>query len=70
VNPATSVPRRNIETAGGRATAVRADIRDEYDVERFLEAATREGGAVDAVPAGARDRNAHRQTLRTHPHSH
>jgi NAD(P)-dependent dehydrogenase (short-subunit alcohol dehydrogenase family) len=42
-----------IETAGGRATAVRADVRDEYDVERFLEAAAGEGGAVDVVVASA-----------------
>lgn len=38
----------------GRVTGVRADVRDEYDVERLLEAAARESdGGVDVVAACA-----------------
>ncbi len=37
----------------GRVTTQRADVRDEYDVERLLETATREGDGVDAVVANA-----------------
>jgi NAD(P)-dependent dehydrogenase (short-subunit alcohol dehydrogenase family) len=44
----------DVEAAGGRATAVRADVRDEYDVEQFVETAAREGdGTVDVVVANA-----------------
>jgi len=42
-----------IEDAGGSATAQRADVRDEYDVERLMETAAREGGAIDLVVANA-----------------
>jgi NAD(P)-dependent dehydrogenase (short-subunit alcohol dehydrogenase family) len=37
----------------GRLTTQRADVRDEYDVERFVETAAREGGGIDAVVANA-----------------
>jgi hypothetical protein len=37
---------------GGDATAVRADVRDEYEVERLMETAAR-GGGIDAVVANA-----------------
>jgi NAD(P)-dependent dehydrogenase (short-subunit alcohol dehydrogenase family) len=39
--------------ADGRVTTQRADVRDEYDVERLVETAAREGGGVDAVVASA-----------------
>jgi hypothetical protein len=42
-----------VREAGGEATAVRADVRDEYDVERLMEAAARIGDAVDVVVANA-----------------
>ena len=44
-----------IEAAGGAATAMRADVRDEFDVERLLETAARAGDAagVDCVVANA-----------------
>jgi len=38
---------------GERLTTQRADVRDEYDVERFVETAAREGGGIDAVVANA-----------------
>ena len=39
-----------IEAAGGTATGVRADVRDEFDVERLLETAARVGeGGVNYV---------------------
>jgi len=37
----------------GTLTTQRADVRDEYDVERFVETAAREGGGIDAVVASA-----------------
>jgi len=37
----------------GSLTTQRADVRDEYDVERFVETAAREGGGIDAVVANA-----------------
>ncbi|WP_267640480.1 SDR family NAD(P)-dependent oxidoreductase [Haloarchaeobius amylolyticus] len=43
----------DIESAGGAATAMRADVRDEYDVERLLETASRVGGGIDVVVANA-----------------
>jgi hypothetical protein len=45
----------DIEAAGGSATAMRADVRDEFDVERLLETASREGETtgVDCVVANA-----------------
>jgi NAD(P)-dependent dehydrogenase (short-subunit alcohol dehydrogenase family) len=36
-----------------RLTTQRADVRDEYDVERFVETAAREGGGIDDVVANA-----------------
>jgi NAD(P)-dependent dehydrogenase (short-subunit alcohol dehydrogenase family) len=39
--------------AEGEVTAVRADVRDEYDVERLMEAAARVGGDIDVVVANA-----------------
>jgi len=38
---------------GGSATAVRADVRDEFDTERLMEQAAREGGTIDVVVANA-----------------
>ncbi|MHB9285489.1 SDR family NAD(P)-dependent oxidoreductase [Halobacteriales archaeon Cl-PHB] len=35
------------------ATTVRTDVRDEFDVERLLETAAREGGAIDVVVPAA-----------------
>jgi NAD(P)-dependent dehydrogenase (short-subunit alcohol dehydrogenase family) len=44
-----------VEADGGAATAMRADVRDEYDVERLMETAARAGEApgVDCVVAAA-----------------
>ena len=42
-----------IRAAGGRATATRADVRDQFDVERLMEKAAQEGGVIDAVVANA-----------------
>jgi Dehydrogenases with different specificities (related to short-chain alcohol dehydrogenases) len=43
------------EAAGeeGSVTTVRADVRDEFDVERLMEQAAREGGEIDVVVANA-----------------
>lgn len=38
-----------IRGAGGSVIAHRADVRDEYDVERLMETAAKEGGDVDIV---------------------
>ncbi|MFB6304332.1 MAG: SDR family NAD(P)-dependent oxidoreductase [Haloferacaceae archaeon] len=43
----------DIEAEGGTATALRADVRDEFDVERLAETAAREGGSIDYVVANA-----------------
>jgi 3-oxoacyl-[acyl-carrier protein] reductase len=43
----------DIVEAGGTATTQRADVRDEFDVERFAETAAREGGPLDVVLANA-----------------
>jgi NAD(P)-dependent dehydrogenase (short-subunit alcohol dehydrogenase family) len=43
----------DVEAAGGAATGLRADVRDEYDVERLLETAARVGSDVDYVVACA-----------------
>ena len=45
----------DIAAEGGAATAVRADARDEYDVERLMETAARAGvaGGIDFVAANA-----------------
>lgn len=42
-----------IETSGGTVTTLRADVRDEFDVERFVETAAREGDGIDVVVANA-----------------
>lgn len=42
-----------IREAGGEATATRADIRDQFDVERLMEKAAEIGGSIDAVVANA-----------------
>jgi len=42
-----------IRAAGGEATATRADVRDQFDVERLMEKAAQTGGALDAVVANA-----------------
>jgi len=42
-----------IEGNGGEATAVRADVRDEFDVERLMETAAEIGGEIDYVVANA-----------------
>jgi NAD(P)-dependent dehydrogenase (short-subunit alcohol dehydrogenase family) len=44
-----------IEDDGGMATAMRADVRDEFDVERLMETASRAGesGGIDFVVANA-----------------
>jgi len=38
---------------GGTVTTVRADVRDELDVEHLMERATKVGGAIDGVVANA-----------------
>jgi len=43
----------DIVEAGGEATTQRADVRDEFDVERVAETAAREGGPLDVVFANA-----------------
>ena len=42
-----------IESEGGTVTSLRADVRDEFDVERFVETAAREGDGIDVVFANA-----------------
>lgn len=44
-----------IEDSGGSVTPVRADVRDEFDVERLVETAARvgESGRIDCVVANA-----------------
>ena len=42
-----------IEDSGGAATALRADVRDEFDVERLMENAAEIGGTIDYVVANA-----------------
>jgi 3-oxoacyl-[acyl-carrier protein] reductase len=42
-----------IREAGGDAIASRADVRDEFDVERLMEKAAQEGGSIDCVVANA-----------------
>lgn len=42
-----------IAEAGGQVTASRADVRDEFDVERLMEQAAEVGGAIDVVVANA-----------------
>ena len=43
----------SIRERGGTATGVRADVRDEWDVEGVMDTAAREGGAIDVVVANA-----------------
>lgn len=43
----------DIQERGGTATGVRADVRDEWDVERVMDTAAREGGTIDLVVANA-----------------
>lgn len=45
----------DIETDGGSVTPMRADVRDEFDVERLMETASREGetSGIDCVVANA-----------------
>ena len=38
---------------GGAVTPLRADVRDEFDVERLMETAAEIGGAIDCVVANA-----------------
>jgi 3-oxoacyl-[acyl-carrier protein] reductase len=42
-----------VRERGGTATGIRADIRDEWDVERLMDTAAREGGRIDVVVANA-----------------
>lgn len=42
-----------IRDAGGAATATRADVRDEFDVERLMEQAAAIGDEIDLVVANA-----------------
>jgi NAD(P)-dependent dehydrogenase (short-subunit alcohol dehydrogenase family) len=42
-----------IRAEGGGATAIRADVRDQFDVERLMEKAASVGGAIDVVVANA-----------------
>ena len=39
----------SIEANGGSATPARVDARDEFDLERFVETASRAGGGIDVV---------------------
>ncbi|ELZ78323.1 short-chain family oxidoreductase [Haloferax larsenii JCM 13917] len=43
----------DIEAAGGNATGLRADVRDEFDMERLMETAARNGGEIDVLVANA-----------------
>ncbi len=45
----------DVAGAGGEMTGLRADVRDEYDVERLMETAARAGagGGIDCVVANA-----------------
>ncbi|WP_236044716.1 SDR family NAD(P)-dependent oxidoreductase [Haloarcula nitratireducens] len=43
----------DIAAAGGQVTAMRADVRDEFDVERLVERAARAGGKIDGAVANA-----------------
>jgi NAD(P)-dependent dehydrogenase (short-subunit alcohol dehydrogenase family) len=42
-----------IREAGGSVTSLRADVRDEFDLERLMETTAREGGPLDCVVANA-----------------
>ncbi len=43
----------DITEAGGHATAVRADVRDQFDVEHLMETAAKVGGPIAGVVANA-----------------
>ncbi|WP_416840782.1 SDR family NAD(P)-dependent oxidoreductase [Haloferax sp. DFSO52] len=43
----------DIETAGGNVSGIRADVRDEFDMERLMEMAARAGGEIDVLVANA-----------------
>ncbi|MFK8213396.1 SDR family NAD(P)-dependent oxidoreductase [Haloferax volcanii] len=43
----------DIERGGGSASSVRADVRDELDMERLMETAARAGGRIDVLVANA-----------------
>ncbi len=43
----------DIRAEGGTVTTVRADVRDEFDVERLMERAARAGHGIDTVVANA-----------------
>lgn len=55
VDDAVDALRETAEMAdeGGDAWGLRADVRDEFEVERFLELAARQAGPIDAVVANA-----------------
>lgn len=42
-----------IRDDGGEVVDLRGDVRDEYDMERLMETAAREGGAIDVLVANA-----------------
>ena len=42
-----------LRDADGQVTAMRADVRDEFDVERLMETAARDGDGIDVVVANA-----------------
>jgi NAD(P)-dependent dehydrogenase (short-subunit alcohol dehydrogenase family) len=46
-------PLEQLAAAYETCEAVRADVRDEYDVERLMETASRVGGTIDVVVANA-----------------
>lgn len=50
---AIDVVAEEIEAEGGEATAARADVRDEFDVERLMQMAAEIGGEIDYVVANA-----------------
>lgn len=39
----------DLEADGGEVVGMRVDVRDEYDVERFLETAARTAGSIDVL---------------------
>jgi NAD(P)-dependent dehydrogenase (short-subunit alcohol dehydrogenase family) len=43
----------DVRGAGGSVTVRRGDVRDEYDMERLMEATAREADAIDCVVANA-----------------
>jgi len=42
-----------LDGAAGSASGIRADVRDEFDVERLMERAAREGDRIDVLVANA-----------------